>query len=134
MITHLSQFHANTLLPTDATFRAWLYRIAHNLLVDHYRKTGRQPELALEQAEGLAGEHHSLARSVEQKLLFEQAQAALHQLSQEYQDVLILRFIVGLSLQEVAQVLGKNLAVVKITQHRGLEKLRVVLAAAASEA
>jgi RNA polymerase sigma-70 factor (ECF subfamily) len=68
-----------------------------------------------------------VAQIVEQRLRFEQVQTALQQISQEHQDVLILRFMIGLSLQEVAQVLGKTLAVVKITQHRGLEKLRGAL-------
>jgi RNA polymerase sigma-70 factor (ECF subfamily) len=133
MITHLHQYRTPATLAPEAPFQTWLYRIAHNLLVDHYRNKSRRQEQSLEQVEHLAEEHGDVAKIVEQRLRFEQVQTALQQISPEHQDVLILRFMIGLSLQEVAQVLGKTLAVVKITQHRGLEKLRVALGIGGSE-
>ena len=133
MITHLEHFRPSPGLPPETAFQAWLYRIAHNLLVDHYRKESRRQDLNLEQVEHLAEEHSSLAATVEQNLLFAQVQDMLHKLSQEYQDVLILRFMVGMPLQEVANVLGKSLAAVKIAQYRGLAKLQATLMDAGSE-
>lgn len=134
MIIHLEHFRPPAGLPPETAFQSWMYRIAHNLLVDHYRKESRRQDLNLEQVEHLAEEHSSLAGAVEQRLLFDQVQEMLHKLSQEYQDVLILRFMVGMPLQEVAHVLGKSLAAVKIAQHRGLQKLHATLMIAGSEA
>jgi RNA polymerase sigma-70 factor (ECF subfamily) len=134
MITHLEHFRPTAGLPAETAFQSWMYRIAHNLLVDHYRKESRRQDVDLEQVEHLTEEHASLAGMVEQKLLFEQVQGTMRKLSPEYQDVLILRFMVGMPLQEVSHVLGKSLAAVKIAQYRGLEKLRVALVAAGSEA
>lgn len=133
MITHLEHFRPPAGLPPETAFQSWLYRIAHNLLVDHYRKERRRQDLNLEQVEHLAEEHGSLAGAVEQKLLFDQVLGMLHKLSQEYQDILILRFMLGMPLREVAHVLGKSLAAVKIAQYRGLEKLHSALMVAEGE-
>ncbi len=133
MIANLHQYHVPAGTAPESAIQAWLYRIAHNLLVDYYRKENRRQDLNLEQAELLSEEHGSLVQTVEQRLLFEQIQGALHELNTEQQDVLILRFLIGMPLQEVAQVLGKTLAVVKVTQHRGLKKLRAVLEVAGNE-
>ena len=43
------------------------------------------------------------------------------------QDVLILRFIVGLSLKEVASTLGRTIGSIKVTQHRALKELRMII-------
>lgn len=134
MITNLHQYDVPVSQSPEAPFQAWLYSIAHNLLVDHYRKDSRRQEQTLDEIEHLVEEHSGVAQAVEQRLLFEQVQSALQLLSPEVQDVLVLRFLVGLSLQEVAQVLNKTLASVKITQHRGLEKLRALLRIAGNEA
>jgi RNA polymerase sigma-70 factor, ECF subfamily len=133
MITKLHQYDVPVSQSPKAPFQAWLYRIAHNLLVDHYCKESRRQEQTLDEVEHMVEEHAGVTQAVEQRLLFEQVQSALQLLSPEVQDVLVLRFMVGLSLQEVAQVLNKTLTSVKITQHRGLEKLRVSLGIARSE-
>ena len=134
MITHLDHFRPPAGLPPETAFQSWLYRIAHNLMVDHYRKQSRRQDVNLEQVEHQVGEHSSLAAAVEQSLLFDQVLEMLHKLSQEYQDVLILRFMLGMPAQEVAHVLEKSLAAVKIAQVRGLEKLRATLMVAGGEA
>jgi RNA polymerase sigma-70 factor (ECF subfamily) len=134
MITHLDHFRSPRELPPETAFQSWMYRIAHNLLVDHYRKESRRQDSNLEQVEHLGEKQDSLAAAVEQSLLFDQVLEMLHKLSQEYQDVLILRFMVGMPVQEVAHVLGKSPAAVKIAQHRGLQKLQATLMIAGSEA
>ena len=112
---------------TDVPFRAWLYRIARNLIVDHYRTENGRTSLPLSYAEdtGSGGSHPSPI--VEQKLVLESVQEALAQIDPLQREVILLRFVTGLPLQEVALALDKTVAAVKALQHRGLKSLRVVL-------
>lgn len=107
-------------------FGAWLYRIAHNLMVDHFRKTnGREPvplDAVLEQ-----DDESDPTCTVEQKLLVARVRRALLQLEPNQHDVIVLRFIMGLPLLQVAQAINKTETAVKSLQHRGLEALRRAL-------
>jgi len=107
-------------------FRAWLYRIAHNLLVDYFRKMNRQVTLPLDVIEE-QGTEDDPDRVIEQILLSERLQVALMRLEATQCEVVILRFLAGLSLQETALTLGKTEAAIKALQHRGLSSLRRAL-------
>jgi RNA polymerase sigma-70 factor (ECF subfamily) len=122
MVTSLPNYRARGL-----PFRAWLYRVAHNLVVDHYRKENGHVLVPLHQAEKLSGAANSPDAVVEHQLTLERVQRALARLDPSQQEVVVLRFLVGLSLREVAQALDKTIAAVKSLQHRGLVALRVAL-------
>ena len=107
-------------------FRAWLYRIAHNLLVDYCRKMTHHTTVPLEAVEEHRAEDDP-DRAVEQILLSERLRAALMGLEPAQCDVITLRFLMGLSLHETAQALGKTEAAIKALQHRGLGILRRAL-------
>ena len=107
--------------------RAWLYRVAHNLIVDHFRKENSYILVSLDHAEGLHGESDNPASIVERRLTLEQARRALAGLDPSQQEVVMLRFLVGLPLREVALALGKTVVTVKLLQHRGLMILRTAL-------
>jgi RNA polymerase sigma-70 factor (ECF subfamily) len=115
--------------PTEVPFQAWLYRIAHNLIVDHYRKEGRSSLVPLQQAETVGEEGNSPATIVEQRLAMARVQEALGALEPSQGEVILLRFLVGLPLQEVALTLDKSVAAVKGLQYRGLIALRDQLTA-----
>ncbi len=66
-------------------------------------------------------------RTIEQILLSERLRAALRRLEPTQCEVVVLRFLAGLSLQETAQTLGKTEAAIKALQHRGLSGLRQAL-------
>ncbi len=107
-------------------FRAWLYRIAHNLLIDYFRKMNHQTTVPIEIAEELEADDDP-RQTIEQTLLTERLQAALLRLEPTQCEVIILRFLAGLSLHETAQTLGKTEAAIKALQHRGLSGLRRAL-------
>ena len=113
--------------PTDVPFRAWLYRIARNLIVDYYRKEDGRSSLPLAYAENISGGGNHPGPLVEQKLVVEHVQEALAQIDPLQRDVILLRFVAGLPLQEVALSLDKTVAAVKSLQHRGLKSLRMAL-------
>jgi len=112
--------------PTKTPFRAWLYRIAHNLVIDHYRSEGDQESVPLEIAEVTRGEGDP-AEALDQALEMEHLHGVLANIKPVHHDVVVLRFLIGLSIRETAKVLGRSQASVKAMQHRGLIELREAL-------
>jgi RNA polymerase sigma-70 factor (ECF subfamily) len=104
---------------------AWLYRIAHNLVVDHFRIQSQREVEPLDERLRVAID--DLTVVVEAKLAQQRLRAALSHLTQEQQQVIILRFGEGLSAPQVAEVLGKSEGAVRAQQHRALEMLRRTL-------
>ena len=107
-------------------FSSWLYRIAHNMIVDHYRaKKDVVPldAVSLTLTDDALSPEESLARDVEVTRLRE----ALAQLTGEQQQLLLLRFVEGLSHAQVAQILGRREGSVRVMQHRALAALNHIL-------
>jgi len=108
-------------------FRAWLFRIAHNLLVDQYRRESGRTTVPLMKVENTRDGEVDLVLAVEQKLTIEHAYQALSELEMPQRDVLALRFLSGLSLKETAFAMGRTEDAVKALQRRGLVALRLSL-------
>jgi RNA polymerase sigma-70 factor, ECF subfamily len=104
-------------------FSAWLFRIAHNLAMDHFRANRRwQPEDEFPEAvhgEESSAEEQALASLGETSML-----ALIDQLSPEQRQVLTLKFVFRFSNGETAAVLGKSEGAVKSLQHRALASLQ----------
>jgi RNA polymerase sigma-70 factor (ECF subfamily) len=122
MITGLPKYRASNL-----PFRAWLFRIAHNLLIDHYRQEGVRKFTSLAETETAGEAEIDPLSAVEQKLTLEDAYHALSRLEASQRDVLALRFLSGLSLKETALAMGRTEDAVKALQRRGLMALRLRL-------
>lgn len=122
MLTALPRYR-----PSAVPFRVWLYRIARNRLIDHYRQTRARPVVPLSAIETHNAPDSDLPLLVEQKLSAAEVQRALTQLPETHSEVLALRFLSGLSVEETAATLGKTQAAVKAAQHRGLAALRRAL-------
>jgi RNA polymerase sigma-70 factor (ECF subfamily) len=107
--------------PTDRPLHAWLYSIARARTIDYWRKQDRRQHVELaDNLPAKASPPHELLDLEEQWAM---AIDLIAQLTDEQQDVLLLRFVGELGLQEVAQVLGKTLGSVKALQHRALASL-----------
>jgi RNA polymerase sigma-70 factor (ECF subfamily) len=120
MVAHLPAYRERS-----PPFRAWLYRIARNLIVDHYRKVSSARALA--EAGNQPPDHTSPEENAEAALTLERVQRALERLDAEQREVVELRFLAELSLEEVALTLNKTIPAVKALQHRGLAALRAHL-------
>lgn len=107
-------------------FSAWLYRIARNLTADHLRRRARRPTVALEDESNDARLQE--ADQTEQFALSQDVQAALRQLTDDQQRVVILRFFQGLSHEETAAIMGRRSGAVRVLQNRALNSLRRVMA------
>jgi len=107
-------------------FSAWLYRIAHNAVVDHYRTRKEERPLeavAFRLADESLGPEETLLKKTEVSRLLN----ALRELSDEKQDLILLRFVEGLSHSEVAEILGKSEGACRVMQHRALGSLSEIL-------
>jgi RNA polymerase sigma-70 factor (ECF subfamily) len=103
---------------------AWLYRVAHNLVVDKFR---RMPPEELELAEWLESDQPGPAQTVEQTIQLERVRVALRHLTEAQQQVILLKFMMGMDSREIAAVLGKSSGAVDALQHRALRSLRKTL-------
>ena len=105
--------------------QAWLFRIAHNLVVDHLRKTTKRKTVPIESV--LIESGVNPATVAEKNIEFERATSAMEQLTREQREVLGLRFFGGLSSKEVAGILKKSDGAVREMQRAAIEKLRKLL-------
>ncbi len=104
-----------------APFEAWLYRIAAARVADYYRVRTRRPQTELSDAEPDRGvSPEGLLQNAEEH---SELRAALRELSDEQQDILLLRFVERKSHAEVAKILGKSVTAIKSAQHRALVRL-----------
>jgi len=105
-------------------FSAWLFRIAHNQVVDHLR---RKKRTAVPLDESLASNDNNPQLVVEQRLDIEQLLLATKQLTGAQREVISLRFAGELSIAQVAKAMGKSQGAVKALQHSAIVALRKAL-------
>lgn len=111
--------------PTD-NLSAWLYRVAHNLVVDGYRSQPDDPPVPLAQAPEIpvAGRQEA---SVEQQERIDRARSAFQRLTSLQQQVIGLRFLEGLSIRETAAAMDKTEGAVKALQYRATNSMQRIL-------
>jgi RNA polymerase sigma-70 factor (ECF subfamily) len=101
---------------------AWLYRMAHNAIIDHYRT--KKTFISLEDVHPAeVRQEDGIEEKLDLQIKSQQLRAALQVLTKEQQRVLILKFIDGLSTQEIARQLGKRQGAVRGLQMRALRRL-----------
>lgn len=109
-------------------FTSWLYRIAHNLTVDYYRRNKTHQSFAQVDREALLDQEQA---GLMQKLIaneeVQELAKALSRLTEEQQQVIILRFIQGLDHTEVARHLNKTDGACRMLQYRALTALNQIL-------
>src|ERR1041385_8237851 len=110
-----------------APFSAWLFRIAHNLAMDHFRAARRwQPEEEVPEpigSEELSAEDEAMHSIGRQSML-----ELIEKLSPEQQQVLTLKFVFNFANADVAKILDKTEGAIKSLQHRALASLQKQLA------
>lgn len=105
-------------------FAAWIFRIAHNAVIDTYRRTRKQ--LPLEHIEHAASNADPVADVLHGERRRELHDLLVH-LSDDQREVIVMRFAADLSYPEIAAALRKNEAAVRMLLHRGLRKLKSVI-------
>ena len=113
-------------------FAAWLFRIAHNQIVDHLRKKKKQPLTLFDESLVSHGDGNPQLM-MEHNLDIKQLVSATEQLTKAQREVISLRFAGELSIAEVANIMGKSQGAIKALQHSAIVALRRILSAGNNE-
>ena len=106
-------------------FSSWLFRIAHNQMVDFFRRASKRRTVPLD--ETLLPSSDDPVRAVERHLNVEELARATARLTEAQREVVSLRFAGGLAIAEVARAMGKSEGAVKALQHSAIVALRKTL-------
>jgi RNA polymerase sigma factor (sigma-70 family) len=116
----------------DGELRAFIFTVAHHKLVDDLRRRSRRGDPVLYDAESDERTAVSAEALAIDALGEQQVHELLAALSPEQREVILLRVVADLSLEQTAQVVGKRVGAVKALQHRALASLRRLLEQAVS--
>ncbi len=104
-------------------FSSWLYRIARNAVIDHYRTAKKN--VSLESVpEDVFAERSDISDKVDVGFDMRKVRVHLARLEPVYQDVLLMKFVEEMSNQEIAAALEKSEGAVRVIQHRALKQLK----------
>jgi len=108
-------------------FSAWLYRIAHNQVVDYLRKKKRRPATLMDESLVSSDGENNPQLMAERDIDTEQLLAATQWLTEAQREVISLRFTSELSTAQVAEIMGKSQGAIKALQHSAIVSLRKAL-------
>jgi RNA polymerase sigma-70 factor, ECF subfamily len=106
---------------------SWLYRIAHNQIVDHLRKNSKRANVPLDDSLPIPDTDPDPQYAAEMKFEIEEVSAACKKLTPAQQEVISLRFASELSITECAAVMHKTEGAIKALQHSAVAALRKIL-------
>ena len=111
------------------TLKPLIYRIARTSVIDYYRK--RSPDISIEAfpdpKQDILDEDQDISIKIDNKLSFALIEKKLHYLKDEYKEIIIWRFLDQLSVKEIAQILDKKRANIRVLIHRALQSLKELM-------
>lgn len=117
----------NNTLEDSKTLRALLYKIARNTIIDHYRETGNKITASLDDEDNkieIVDNAQNPEDKLDQEANLELIRSKLPLLKEEYREVIVMKFINDLSLEEISDISGKTRGNVRVLLHRALGALR----------
>lgn len=105
--------------------QAWLFKIAHNLVVDYLRKMSKRKTVDIDNVTVRSNDSPEVI--AEEKIEVERVKIAMEQLTREQREVLSLRFFGELTSKETASIMGKSDGAVREMQRAATSKLRILL-------
>jgi RNA polymerase sigma-70 factor, ECF subfamily len=108
----------------EARFRSWVFTIAHNRLTDQRRRAGRRPVQVHDELPERAAPGEDVEDAVGRRLATERVRRLCDRLAPDQRDVLLMRMLGALTVDEVAEALAKSPGAVKALQRRGLAAVR----------
>ena len=110
----------------SSPFLAWLYTIARNQVIDYYRTS--KESVSIDEIVSLPSKENAVDEQVESRFDMQSMRDALQFLTEEQQEVLILRFIAGLETHEIAREMKKAEGAIRALQMRALQTLSKYMA------
>jgi len=104
-------------------FQAFIFKTAHNLVIDFYRT--RKQNVSLDAISEIASKE-DISQKIDDKLDVEKVAKAIKQLPDDYREIIILRFVDGLSFNEISHSTGKSLGSCRMLAHRGIKKIKEI--------
>ncbi len=130
----------NNSLEDSKTLRALIYKIARTTVIDYYRESGNKISLSLDNedepldirddSQGQEASQEKIDREADLELI----KSKLPLLKEEYREVIVMKFVSDLSLEEIADVTGKKRGNVRVLLHRALNALRELVEEGETEA
>jgi RNA polymerase sigma-70 factor (ECF subfamily) len=102
--------------------QAYLFRVIHNLVVDHYRGQPAPQRLNDQSPDG-----ENVEESADENMRQRSVRTAIHQLPSPQQQVILLKFVEGWENDEIAKTLKKPIGAIKSLQHRALARLQKII-------
>jgi RNA polymerase sigma-70 factor (ECF subfamily) len=121
---HRALDHIDRYVNRGAPFSAWLYRIAHNLVANWHRDQSRRKIISLEDIKLRVQRRDGPHQMAEQKEEKDELLVAIRRLPPDRQQLLILKFVDGMSNAEIGEVMGRSEGAIKSLYHRTLLSLR----------
>ncbi len=106
------------------SFNAFIYRIARNCVIDVYRRRAVRQECPIDMLAYQVPDPDNIKERVSDKEQITRVLADLRKLKQDYQDIIFMKYIEELSTKEIAAILDKSQANVRVTAHRALKVLK----------
>src|SRR5690606_2198698 len=117
--------------PNKASIRTWLFKIARNHLIDHFRKNKNSFANISTESELLVEIYDD--ETTEKDLDIQYVLKKLYELEPEEQNLIILKYIEDLSNAEIAEIVDKNVVATKVAIHRAMKKLKRIINMSQSE-
>lgn len=117
--------HIEQYKPGQGSFNSWVFRIAHNVIIDHYRSERENGELSeeIEDMRKEANTAHSAHNHFDKEIL----NRAMRELKDHYRQILVLKYMNEFSNDEIGHIMGRSQAGLRILQFRALRALKRVL-------
>jgi RNA polymerase sigma factor (sigma-70 family) len=112
----------------EREFRAWVFAIAHHRLIDDARRRARRPVEPAAEVTARLEPSEDVAEEFARTIATERVHQLIGELAPDQRDVLLLRVLGGLTVAEVASLMGRSVGAVKALQRRGLAQIKRALA------
>ncbi len=106
----------------EKSFQAWIFAIAHNHLVDHFRKN--RTTVNLDDVENVVESSSDPKSSLSRRVATEEVEQLLQELSDEEKEILLMRYHQELSMKDIADTVERPEPTVRVIVHRAIEKMR----------
>jgi RNA polymerase sigma-70 factor (ECF subfamily) len=112
----------------DLKFSSWIYRIAHNKVISHFRKVTARPKTTTYEGDSqllnILASEEDIARSLEKKYTAQQVRETIEQLDERYREVLVLKFLEEKDYKEISDILEKPMGTVATLINRAKKQFK----------